>query len=312
MTQAAGELYDLGYQHYQGPREGRMRARKAVFVDGFRTTLGLGHGPLAKVWPILLFGSAMAPAVIMAIVASQVGDLLDLPDHADYYQTVSIILIIFAAIIAPELLCPDRRNGVISLYLVRPLTITDYVVGRWLAFFTITLLLVYSGQVVLLAGLILSASEPLDYLRDNWLDIPRILGAGLLVAIFITSLPLAVSAFTDRRAYAAAFVIGLFIISSAAAGILTGCDEGGDGRQRSMEGTSRCEPLTGDSAKWFGLVALGQVPTNVNDMIFGVEDEEDRSRLIAELPRIVPIGWYVVLTGGLVFVLWWRYKRLSV
>mgnify|MGYP007026202615 CR=1 FL=1 len=44
MTQRAGELFDLGYQHYDGPREGRMRARKAVFFDGFRTTLGLGRG----------------------------------------------------------------------------------------------------------------------------------------------------------------------------------------------------------------------------------------------------------------------------
>ena len=309
MTQAAGELYDLGYQHYRGPREGRMRARKAVFVDGFRTTLGLGHGPLAKVLPILLFGAAMAPAVIMALIASQTEGLLDLPDHADYYQIVSIILIIFSAIIAPELLCPDRRNGVISLYLVRPLTTTDYVVGRWLAFFTITLLLVYSGQIVLLVGLILSASEPLDYLKDNWLDIPRILGAGLLVAIFITTLPLAVSAFTNRRAYAAAIVIGLFIISAAASGILTECD---DDRPRSAESTRQCEPFTGDAAKWLGLVDLGRVPTNVNDMVFGVEDEGRRSQLISELPRIVPIGWYLVLTGGLAFVLWSRYKRLSV
>ena len=289
-----------------------MRARKAVFVDGFRTALGLGHGPLAKVLPILLFGAAMAPAVIMAIIASQTEGLLDLPDHADYYQVVSIVLFIFSAIIAPELLCPDRRNGVISLYLVRPLTTTDYVAGRWLAFFTITLLLVYSGQIVLLAGLILSASEPLDYLRDNWLDIPRILGAGLLVAFFITTLPLAVSAFTSRRAYAAAFVIGLFIISSAAAGSLTECDENNDGRRRSAEGTRQCEPLTGDAAKWLGLVDMGRVPTNVNGMIFGVEDEGRRSQLTAELPRIVPIGWYVVLTGGLALVLWSRYKKLSV
>ena len=312
MTQATGELYDLGYQHYLGPREGRMRARKAVFVDGFRTTLGLGHGPLAKVLPILLFGIAMAPAVIMAIIASRTEGLLDLPDHADYYEIVSVILIIFAAIIAPELLCPDRRNGVISLYLVRPLTITDYVVGRWLAFFSITLVLVYSGQIVLLAGLILSASEPLDYLRDNWLDIPRILAAGLLVAIFITTLPLAVSAFTTRRAYAAAFVIGVFIISSVTAEILTACDESHGGGQRSLEGTRQCEPLTGDSAKWLGLVDMGRVPTHVNDMIFGVEDEGRRSRLMAEVPRIVPIGWYVLLTGGMAFVLWSRYKRLSV
>ncbi len=40
--------------------------------------------------------------------------------------------------------------------------------ARWLAFFAITLLLVYSGQIVLLAGLILSASDPVDYIRDNW------------------------------------------------------------------------------------------------------------------------------------------------
>ena len=312
MTQAAGELYDLGYQHYVGPREGRMRARKAVFVDGFRTTLGLGHGPLSKVLPILLFGAAMAPAVIMAIIASQAQGLLDLPDHADYYEVVSIVLIIFSAIIAPELLCPDKRNGVISLYLVRPLTTTDYVVGRWLAFFTITLLLVYSGQIVLFAGLILSASEPLDYLRDNWLDIPRILGAGILVAIFITTLPLAVSAFTNRRAYAAAFVIGIFIISAVTADILTDCDESHSGPQLGAEGAMQCEPLTGDAAKWIGLVDMGRVPTNVNDMIFGVEDVGLNSQLTAELPRIVPIGWYLLLTGGLAFVLWWRYKRLSV
>ena len=309
MTQAAGELYDLGYQHYQGPREGRMRARKAVFVDGFRTTLGLGHGPLAKVLPILLFGAAMTPAVIMAIIASQTEGLLDLPSHDQYYERISIILIIFSAIIAPELLCPDRRNGIISLYLVRPLTITDYVLGRWLAFFSIILLLVYSGQIVLLAGLILSAPDPWDYIRDNWLDVPRILGAGLLVAIFISTLPLAVSAFTTRRAYAAAFVIGLFIISSAAADILTHCDDNG---RRGGEGTRQCEPPTGDSAKWFGLLGIGRVPTHVNDMIFGVEDEGWRSRQIAELPRIVPIGWYVLLSGGMGFLLWSRYKRLSV
>ena len=64
MTQRTGELFDLGYQHYDGPREGRMLARKAVFSDGFRTTLGLGRGPMAKVLPMLLFGAAMAPATM--------------------------------------------------------------------------------------------------------------------------------------------------------------------------------------------------------------------------------------------------------
>ena len=307
MTQRTGELFDLGYQHYDGPREGRTRARKAVFFDGFRTTLGLGRGAGAKVLPMLLFGAAMAPAVIMAIIASVTNNLVDLPGHDDYYQVVSIVLLIFSAIIAPELLCPDRRNGVISLYLVRPLSITDYLAARWLAFFAITLLLVFSGQIVLLVSLVLSAADPLEYLQDNWLDIPRILGAGFLLAAFITTLPLAVAAFTDRRALAAAFVIGLFVISGAAGGILTGCDEG-----RDHQGDSECEPITGDLAKWLGLVDVSRVPTNVNDMIFNVEDEGRRSRMTSELPRLVPIGWYVVLTGGLGAALWLRYRRITV
>ena len=164
MTQATGELFDLGYQHYKGPREGRMRARKAIFLNGFRTTLGLGRGPVAKILPMLLFASAMAPAVILAFIASVAEEVeVDLPGHSDYYQIVSMILILFSAVIAPELLCPDRRDGVISLYLVRSLTSTDYVAGRWLAFFAITLLIVYSGQVVLMVGLTLSAAELLEY-----------------------------------------------------------------------------------------------------------------------------------------------------
>jgi ABC-2 type transport system permease protein len=307
MTQRTGELFDLGYQHYDGPREGRMLARKAVFSDGFRTTLGLGRGPMAKVLPMLLFGAAMAPAIIIALINSLSDGLLPLPGHDEYYQVVSIVLLIFAAIIAPELLCPDRRNGVISLYLVRPLSITDYVAARWLAFFAITLLLVYPGQIILLAGLILSASYSLEYIGDNWLDIPRILAAGLLLAAFITTLPLAVSVFTDRRALASAFVIGLFVISSAAGGILTGCDE-----RHGPQDESTCEPITGGSAKWLGLVDVSRTPTNVNNMIFGVEDEGRRARLTAELPRIVPIGWYVILTGGLGAALWFRYWRLTV
>ena len=307
MTEPTGELYDLGYVHYDGPREGRMRARKAVYSNGVRTVLGLGRGPLAKALPILLFGAAMAPAVILALIASQV-EGLDVPGHSDYYQIVSIILILFSAMIAPELLCPDRRSGVLSLYLVRPLTSTDYVAGRWMAFFSITLLLVYSGQILLFAGFLLSADAPLDYLRDNWLDVPRFLGAGIVVALFTTTLPLAVSAFTVRRAYAAAFVIGFFIISAAAGGILTGCEDEEHGpRAESAE----CEPLTGDAAKWFGLVGMGQVPIHVSDMIFGVEGDSGLTGEVAKLPAIIPIGWYLLLTGGMAFVLVWRYRRIA-
>ena len=59
---------------------------------------------------------------------------VDLPSHSGYYGIASFILFLFAALVGPELLCPDRQSGVINLYLVRPLNRVDYVGARWMAF----------------------------------------------------------------------------------------------------------------------------------------------------------------------------------
>ena len=142
--EASGEVFDLGYQHYPGPREGRSRARRALYVNGLRTTLGIGRGPLAKVLAVLMFGAAVVPAVIMAVVVAlfePVGEAL--PSHV---KLVSLVLLLFAAIVGPELLCPDRRYGVIHLYLVRPITARDYAGARWLALLTVTVALVILGS----------------------------------------------------------------------------------------------------------------------------------------------------------------------
>ena len=288
-----------------------MRARKAIWINGVRAALGLGRGWPSKVMPVLLFIAVITPAVVISIVASQIGlDDLDLPGHAGYYSMVSVVLILFAAIIAPELLCSDRRNRVIDLYLVRPLTTTDYIAGRWLAFFSVTLALVYIGQIVLLIGLVLASDDPLQHLQDSWLDIPRFLGAGVIVAIFITTVPMAVSAFTTRRAYAAAFVIGLFIISFPISAGLTECVET---ERTTARGTSaQCERPTGDAAKWFTLIDFAQVPAQVNSLIFEESSEPDTVKLGRELNSGIRIGWYALLTLGPGLLLWWRYRRIKV
>ena len=118
MTTQEGQVFDLGYRRYEGPREGRARARKALFVNGVRTCFGLGRGAWAKVLPVLFLLAVMAPAAVLAALAGLLGDFfmdaLDLPGAADYYGIVWVILMLFSALIAPELLCPDRRDGVIT------------------------------------------------------------------------------------------------------------------------------------------------------------------------------------------------------
>jgi ABC-2 type transport system permease protein len=317
MREAQGEVFDLGYQHYDGPREGRSRARKAIFWDGIRTVLGLGRSPKAKILPILLFVAAMLPALIFAVILSMAGPAADfIPGPADYYRVVSVVLLIFSAISAPELLAPDRRERVIDLYLVRPLTSTDYVFARLLAFFAVVLALVYSGQIVLQVALVLTSSDPLGFISENWLDIPRFLAVGVLVALYMAALPMAVSAFTNRRAIASAVVIGLFIISGGMADGLTNGEcrgpRGGGGTLG--PGGVECEPVTGDAAKWFALISIRDVPIRVNDIVFASDDDGGPPAAIAsrDLHDSVPIGMYVLLTGGPLVLLWWRYRRLQI
>ena len=307
-----GEVFDLGYRHYAGLRLGRMGACKALWLNGVRNALGLGRGYRAKILPGLLFLAVMIPALVLTLMATTLGSEQGLPGHSDYYMIVSIILLIFSAIIAPELLCPDRRDGVIHLYFIRPLTRTDYVIARWLAFFCITLSLSYLGQVVLLVGYTFAAAEPLVYLRTHWLDIPRFLGAGFVIAVFTTTLPMAVAAFTPRRAYAAVIVIALFLMSSIITSALTECDA--SDTEPGAGAVEQCEPLMGGAAKWAALIDVGQVPIHVSDLIFSDTGPSGMrtDKPVGELPSVVPIIWYLLLTTTPGFTLWWRYKRMQI
>lgn len=344
MSTPEGQVFDLGYRHYDGPREGRGRARRALFVNGIRTCFGLGRGAWAKVLPILFLVSVMAPAAVLSIMAGLLGevfaDVLNLPGPQDYYQIVSPILLIFAAIIAPELLCPDRQNGVINLYLVRPLSSNDYVVSRWLAFFVVSLVFIYAGQVVLLAGLAMGSQEPLDYLRENWAHFPRFLLAGLTIAAVTTTIPLAAASLTTRRAYASLAVIGLFVVSTVVVAALNAveCTSSSDAegsvssQQVEPDSTSDrsvvvtfgpggqsefadldtvCEPEFGIAGRWARLLDFGGIPLQVSDLIFDEYDEEltpDSEQI--RLPPAVSVAWWAIVVAVPAGILWARYRRL--
>ena len=293
MTTGEAQVYDLRYQRYSGPREGRGRSRRAVFESGVRTVLGIGRGGRAKIMPALLFVSAMAPAVVYVVILSVLGEGASdfIPGAGDYYNIVSVILILFAAAMAPELLIPDRRENVLPLYFVRPLTPADYLAMRFLAFFVITLALVYSGQIVLQAGLVLTAEAPLDYIRDNWEDVPRILLVGAAIALFTAIAPLAVAAFTTRRAYAAAFVIAAYLLLAAAADLALSPDFTGAPDQ-------------------VGLLHPGRVTGSINDMVFDRDMGGPAGAAVERLHAAWPIAGYVLWTGVSALLLWSRYRRL--
>ncbi|MGQ0643413.1 MAG: hypothetical protein ACT4P6_21920 [Gemmatimonadaceae bacterium] len=299
-ARGTGTVFDIGYQRYTGEREGRRRPRRAVFTDGVRAALGLGRGARAKILPWFFIALMTLIALIMALVigaAERMGgpgaaERANLPSHSDYYGIASLILFVFAALVAPELLCRDRREGVIHLYFVRPLTASDYITYRWIAFLAVTLGAIWLPQFILLLGLSMGDPAPLEYLRKHWLDIPRFLAAGVAMAAYITTLAMLTASFTTRRAYAAVFLVGLFAITTPfTAGL--------------------AQEIEGKTGEWISMFSLTNIPVHVNDIIFGDVSEITQDAPARAFGPGPLIAWYFAWTLIPGALLWWRYRRLT-
>lgn len=294
---ATGEVFDLGYQRYEGVREGRWRSRRAVWRDGMRTSLGLGRSTGQKVLPFLFIGLTWLPAVIIIVifgfVSSFGGDTEDfaegVPSFADYYQISFTFIVFFAATVAPELLCPDRRDGVISLYLVRPLSAFDYVAARWLAFLTVTIAVLWFPQALMFGWRTLSADEPLTWLRDNWDAVPRFMAAGAVIAVVLTSVAMTAASFTNRRLYAAIITLAVLFVGLVVAAIMVEAAPG----------------FLGDA---IALVGLFPITVGVSDTILGGDTGD-------QLPEwwndYFPALWLAAVSASSVALLWWRYRTLQ-
>ncbi|MEO5510131.1 MAG: ABC transporter permease subunit [Longimicrobiales bacterium] len=295
-----GTVFDIGYQGYNGERRGRHYARDAVYQNGIRSALGLGRSTRAKALPWFFIIALSAIGLIMALIAGGVNryigagtaQALNLPSHSDLYGIASIIMFAFGAVVAPELLCPDRRDGTINLYLVRPITGGDYILARWASFLTVMLVAAWMPQVILFLGLCLSDADPMKYVQTNWRDIPRFLLAGLVISAYVTTLAMLVASFTTRRAYAAVFLIGLFVISTPFTVGLA----------------SEMKNVTG---QWISMFSLSNIPVHVNDLIF-----DDVSKITEDSParRLAPwirVAWCAGWTAVPGAILWQRYRRMT-
>ena len=297
---STGTVFDIGYQRYEGAREGRNRATVAVFKDGLRIALGLGRPPRAKVLPWFFIGVLNAVALVMAIVigaANRLGgpgtaERANLPDHNDYYAIVSMVMFVFAAIVGPELLTRDKREGTLNLYLVRPLTSTDYLVARWAAFLAVVCVAAWVPQLILLMGLAGGAPLPVQYLKAHWLDIPRFIVAGFAMAVYLTTISMLAASFTTRRAYAAVFLVGLFAITAPFTLGLS-------------------NEIDGNVGAWISAFSLSNIPLHVSDIMFGEASELTEEAPAKRLGDAVLAVWYLVWTVGMMLLLWRRYRRMA-
>ncbi|HEY1624757.1 MAG TPA: ABC-2 transporter permease [Streptosporangiaceae bacterium] len=200
----AGQIHDLGYRRYDGPRLGRSQILRALVWHSFRSAWGFGRGTKAKVVPILMFIAMCLPALVNAFAVARGNSPLF--GYDVYVPTLRIVVvIIFLAAQAPELVSRDLRSRVLPLYFSRPLRRGDYPLAKYLALTGALLVLIEIPLLILYAGNIASAKSGHGVWEQTKELIPG-LGMGLLWSVLMAAIALVLASMTGRRAYATGIV----------------------------------------------------------------------------------------------------------
>ena len=216
-----GEIYDIGYQPYDGPRLGRAFAIRSLYLLSLRNAFGLGRGALPKVVAFGLILLAFIPASVQIITAAVVPiDEFEFIRPHEYYQFVQIIMVLFVAGLSSDLVGNDRRHGVLALYFSRPILRVDYAVAKLAALATAMLAVTLLPQVVMFGGNWLGASDAWQWVKSNGDDFGPIIATGLLMSLMLASLGILCAAYAERRSFAVIAVLVVFIVPWATAQIV--------------------------------------------------------------------------------------------
>jgi ABC-2 type transport system permease protein len=212
LPEAVGTIYDIGYRHYDGPRLGRRGATGAIVWAGLRAVFGMGRSARSKVIPWGAVILALLPAIVALAIKVLAGDLIELYSYDSYLWNIGGLLPIFVAAQAPELVVNDMRHHVLPLYFSRPIRRTDYVVAKLAALSIGLLALTLLPLVVLFVGRVLATDDLIGALGDEIGSLPAIVGSGVIHAVVLASIALAISSLASRRAYAAGAVLAVFLV----------------------------------------------------------------------------------------------------
>jgi ABC-2 type transport system permease protein len=287
---ADGHVYRRDYERYTGVREGRRRAYLSVVAHSVRRALGIRRKWTSKVVPALLYVSAFLPVIGFIAVRAMFGIDLIVFTAADLFAALSLILLIFAAAAAPEMLCDDRRERVLQLYYSRGLTAGDYLIAKLIALGTLMLTISLIPALILFLGDGLLADSPVRHLASNAGEALRIVMTATLLSVFYAAIGLAISAVTLRKGIASAIYVGLFLVATP---ILVGV----------------FEAVEADWARYLVLITPLEAPGGLIALVMGTDP--DPGSMVARAD--VSHWWYLASLAGIVLasagILYRRYLK---
>jgi ABC-2 type transport system permease protein len=281
-------LFGLGYRRYEGERRDPLWPLATLAAFTGKRVLGLGRGARHKVLPVITLVIAYTPALVSVAFAALSEGLVeeDLITYGEYMFFISSALALFAALVAPEALCTDRRSGMLGLYLAGPLDRTRYLAAKGAAVVAVMLAITLGPLLFMLAAFVVAGYGPTAGETPGLLG--RILAVGVMTALLYASVSLAASSFTTRRAAAAVAIVLLVFVPPIVSG-------------------SAVE--SADAPAELDLLSFPFIPAELSLRIFGEASEDGPPITDVSTPLVAAALAAWILAGAV--VCWLRYRRLE-
>jgi ABC-2 type transport system permease protein len=219
-------VLERSYKRYQGvlsPEWSRfLIIPRHAFRDVFRSKLFTAFFALSFIWPlvcaIVIYLHHNVDA--LAILKLNVVDVL--PIDAEFFQVYVIVQgtigFFLAMLVGPQQVSRDLTNNALPLYLCRPFTRSEYVVGK------MSIVVILLSIITWIPGLLLflfqSYLEGWAWFADNiWIASAIFLGS-LVWIVLLALMTQATSAWVKWRVAARAALLGAFFIPTAFAAII--------------------------------------------------------------------------------------------
>jgi ABC-2 type transport system permease protein len=213
-----GEVFDRGYARYTGPRLGRRQAVRSLIGFSMKRAMGIRKSWTAKVLPFLLYIAVIIPVIVMIGVDALITDF-NFGSYTSYISWTFVVVGVFVAMSAPEMLCVDRKERTLPLYFSRAISRLDYVAAKVVAMTLLTMTMTLVPMVILWLGQQLSADSVWGAIRSNIGDLGRVIFLGALISLTLGVIGLVVSSMTDRKGVAITVIFIGFIILTAMAAV---------------------------------------------------------------------------------------------
>ena len=213
-------IHDQGYRRYAGTRRPRGQAWLVIAKAGLRTFLSkkMFLGLLLISWfpffvrAVQVYAAANFPQArqFLAVKPETFRQFLDQQNIWVFFITVYV---------GAGLIANDRRANALQLYLSKPLTRSEYILGKLAILATFQLLVTWVPAIVLLILQVMFAGNT-AFFRENLFLFPAITLFSFIQALTISAAMLALSSLSNSSRFVGILFTALIFFTTALWGVL--------------------------------------------------------------------------------------------